>query len=207
MKNFSANEEIKKLRMKKLRSFFLSELLDGRSAHRWMGHTQYAAYAIASCILPATPESYITQCLECLSFEEHKMVTHSRTLSRLPANSQFRSYLFIRAVSSCQTSLRYSGDALTLWPPTRLSRFGHQNSVLWSTMTKLARRLHLSNEKTLFNQQEFLEGNEGEPTQDLVGCVVGYAEPHNQDCDRDVHMAAAGALWKHPVSALPRATR
>ena len=46
-----------------------------------------------------------------------------------------------------------------------------------------------------------LEGNEGAPAQDLVlvGSVVGYAVARHQDCDRDVHNAAAAP---RPSSAL-----
>ena len=84
----------------------LSELCSGPLAYLWMGPTLNAVYAMPSCTLwlrlsSASPTD--TQYLEC------------RYSSVLPGSASvlFRLYPLVSTSSSCQTSLRYSGDALT----------------------------------------------------------------------------------------------
>ena len=52
---------------------------------------------------------------------------------------------------------------------------------IWLSRTWLSRTNTWHCGKTnLFNQQEFLEGNEGAQAQDMVGSVVGYTLDHHQ---------------------------
>ena len=64
--------------------------------------------------------------------------------------------------------------------PTRQLSIGQQNSALGQNFARYGFHALMHGKTNLFNQQEFLKGNEGKQAQDMAGSVVGYTLDHHQ---------------------------
>ena len=160
VKEFSANEEIKKFRFVRIVRRPFGAPMDGP-------HTKYCLCKTFLYIV-VTPEFYITQCLECLSFQEHIPERFQDCLQTHNSGQPLPdlSTIFWRCASFVAAELQQNCRVLA----NKIQCLGSKITTAWL--------LYLPDETNLFIQQEFLKGNEGAQAQNLVACVVGNAVAH-----------------------------